>query len=620
MKRAKIFTVILSLCMLAMLAACGRGGDTPAADIPSEPVHELQCSRPGSISGLYSPGGSALAVCSTDYDAGTTTMQLIDAAADKILCEQTLDGAWSLKDQRFADGRLALYSIDRCEWLFLGSGLDELGRLGVPSTDGFFSCDCSAYYYLDDGVIYCLNTADGTNGAVSLSHELRFLELSAFDNQNGRLLAQFYLSPYGSECGTAMLDMASGQVVMLQAERYQPVFTDGGLCLMQFDSDSMGYSALYGSDSFMFANAGIFGSADLYGVDGAPYLISAAGGTTLFSLHDSVSACRLGDFGIAGEMYYSCWLPDENVLIGAVYSGDAFQLYAIAPALLTFTPAADAAPADSPIAVDESLALSYSRTLSSAPIAADLNAAREYADELEDRYGVGILLSSQCREAAELCDRTITLTDTMDADDELGSINTALDALARVLSLYPDGFFAQFKNGAGDGGVLFLLVGSIDSSYGVIGCTYENYLWQYIALDVRMSNSLDSLICHEIWHATENHILSQNYAAFPQDAWAALNPAGFEYYGDASLSDPDQQHWTLYDNSGDGVYFVDSYGRVDEREDRARIMEYFMVHDDEARLLIESPAIRQKLQMMCDAIRSYFDTTGWGALRWESLL
>ena len=49
-------------------------------------------------------------------------------------------------------------------------------------------------------------------------------------------------------------------------------------------------------------------------------------------------------------------------------------------------------------------------------------------------------------------------------------------------------------------------------------------------------------------------------------------------------------------------------------------MEYFMVHEDEAGLLIESPAIRQKLQVMCDAVRNNFDTTGWSAVRWESLL
>ena len=52
----------------------------------------------------------------------------------------------------------------------------------------------------------------------------------------------------------------------------------------------------------------------------------------------------------------------------------------------------------------------------------------------------------------------------------------------------------------------------------------------------------------------------------------------------------------------------------------ARIMEFFMTHDDEAELLIQSPYIRAKLQIMCDAVRRYFDTAGWGTPRWERLL
>lgn len=102
--------------------------------------------------------------------------------------------------------------------------------------------------------------------------------------------------------------------------------------------------------------------------------------------------------------------------------------------------------------------------------------------------------------------------------------------------------------------------------------------------------------------------------------WTALNPEGFTYTGDATLMDSDRLRWTLYGGSLKDVYFVDSYAQVDEHEDRARIMEYFMTHTDEAKLLIQSPVIRQKLQRMCDAIRNNFDTSGWDSVRWEELL
>lgn len=254
-----------------------------------------------------------------------------------------------------------------------------------------------------------------------------------------------------------------------------------------------------------------------------------------------------------------------------------------------------------------------------AGVAESLQQARQYADELEAEYGVRILLSVQCRETAALCDHAITLTDTMGQSEELSAVNAALGALKRSLSLYPEGFFAQFKNGMGEGGVRILLIEQIESNYGAIGCTYENGIWQNIALDVRTGEGMDGIICHEIWHATENHILTKDYSAILPDEWNALNPEGFEYYWDATLVN-NAHEWTLYSGNIANVYFVDSYACVDEKEDRARIMEYFMTHDDEAELLIQSPAIRKKLELMCRAIRSTFDTSSWENVRWERLL
>ena len=65
---------------------------------------------------------------------------------------------------------------------------------------------------------------------------------------------------------------------------------------------------------------------------------------------------------------------------------------------------------------------------------------------------------------------------------------------------------------------------------------------------------------------------------------------------------------------------MDTYSCVAATEDRARIMEFFMAHEEDAQQLIRSPYIRQKLQMMCSAVRQSFDTTGWQDVRWEQLL
>lgn len=183
------------------------------------------------------------------------------------------------------------------------------------------------------------------------------------------------------------------------------------------------------------------------------------------------------------------------MLVGAVYENGAFHLYVIDPVQLSFTEIADTAHISSPFTVNAELAQAYWEEAAGAPVAETLQEAREYADTLEVKYGVRILLSDQCRDAAALCEYPITLTDAL-GTDELSSILLALERLC----------------------------------------------------------------------------------------------------------------------------FVDGYAQVDEHEDRTRIMEYFMTHTDEAKLLIQSPAIRQKLQRMCDAIRNNFDTSGWDSVRWEELL
>lgn len=65
---------------------------------------------------------------------------------------------------------------------------------------------------------------------------------------------------------------------------------------------------------------------------------------------------------------------------------------------------------------------------------------------------------------------------------------------------------------------------------------------------------------------------------------------------------------------------VKGYSRTFASEDRARIMEFFMMRDDDAQELIKSPAIKKKLQHMSSAVRSVFDTSGWENVRWERLL
>lgn len=620
MRHGKIISVLLFvLCFLIIISGCGK--ETADKKKTWEPVTFIQCIQPSVLNSLYPASGSKVAVSQADYENDRTTVQLLDVKMDAVCHEITLDGVWDVKEQAFSDGRLALCRRETNTWKFLSATLGELGEWNAENVDGFFSYDGNTYYYLRDHVLYRQSVGVNDSGKVILPYDLRLLELTAFDAPSGTMVMQFFLSPYGSECGTAVYNIATGSFTMLQKDRYRVTFRKDAVCLLNFDNEKMGYSVTFGGgDRFFFADAGIFSdtAGDLYTIPGSPYLMGITSAhSTLYAADKQINSCPLSNCGIEGEMHSVCYLPDEQVLVGAVYQEGVFRLYVIDPTQIPFTEGVNVASVASPFLVDEALAQSYREAVAGAPVTESLQDARKYADTLEEKYGVKILLSSQCKDAAALCDRALTLTDTMSADDELSCVVTMLEALDRSLALYPKGFPAQFRNGEGDGGLCFLPVEHIESDY--LGCAYERFEWQYIALDVNTSYSPDSVICHEIWHATENHIRSRDYTALPMDEWDALNPKGFSYTG-YDIQRDDTYPGLLYTSLPEEIHFVDSYSCVARTEDRARIMEYIMTCEDEARILMKSPFIRKKLQMMCDAVRNTFDTTGWGNVRWERLL
>lgn len=615
--------LIAAVLMTALLLTGCKASDAEPGH--GNAVRALECSHPAAISGIWPVSGAKAALCLTDAGGAETTVQLIDTDDDSVSGEVKLDGEWVIKQQSFCDKRIALCDREHNRWHFFNANLADLGTVDTENSDGYFSYDAKSYYFLRDDILWRKDLESGQISRVELEYDLRFLDIVAFDSAGSRMLAQFYLSPYSSKCGTALFDPVTGKFSMLQSERYQAVFSGADVCLMSFDEASMGYSVLCGGDdgAFNFADAGIFldGSSEIFGIAGSPYLVgTSAEISTLYSVGQQIKSCRLSDCGVSGAMYTVCYLPDEDTLLGAVYDGSAFRLYAIDAQALEFEYIADSAQTASPLTVNADLAKTYIDESSGGAVAQTLSQARQRADEIGEKYGVQILISSQCAGAASQCDHEITLTDTMDAAEELGSINAALNSLDRCLALYPGGFFRQFKDSAGDGGVRILLVEEIKSDYAISGCEYERGRWQNVALDIRMAYDLDGIVCHELWHATENHILSCDYSLFTVDGWAKFNPQDFSYYENYVQTAPDSRKWTYYSGGSEGVYFVDSYSKTFASEDRARLMEFFMTRDDDAQELIKSPAIKKKLQQMSRAVRSAFDTSGWGLPRWERFL
>ena len=101
-------------------------------------------------------------------------------------------------------------------------------------------------------------------------------------------------------------------------------------------------------------------------------------------------------------------------------------------------------------------------------------------------------------------------------------------------------------------------------------CIQDVYKRQHnIYVDI-FSEGLVGTYCHEIWHATEDHITSINYGEFDVVQWAELNPDGFQYIFDPAESILNEGDYTYFGSTKpNDCYFIDGYAKTNEREDRA---------------------------------------------------
>ena len=130
---------------------------------------------------------------------------------------------------------------------------------------------------------------------------------------------------------------------------------------------------------------------------------------------------------------------------------------------------------------------------------------------------------------------------------------------------------------------------------------HSSYANEHRGAESVSNERLETLLCHEIWHAMEDKLISENWNAIDSWTWSACNPRGFDYYYDYDDAMNEADGSWLYFGTAEDVYFVDAYSTMNPREDRARIMEYIMGAEDVADALAQHPVIRRKLEIMAAA-------------------
>lgn len=209
------------------------------------------------------------------------------------------------------------------------------------------------------------------------------------------------------------------------------------------------------------------------------------------------------------------------------------------------------------------------------------------AEMMGEQYGIEICLGS---DILEPWDYSLTPEYRVDA------INYGLDDLEAALKDYPEGFLERVVEQTSTGILRIALVRDISGD--AIGLQYWIDGDAYIAMEV--GYELRQTVYHEISHVLDNFIITNSYY---YDDWEELNPEGAEY--DYSY-DEHANRWDSPWLDSENRVFVDSYSMSYPKEDRARILEYCMMPDNE--YLFTSEVMQRKLLQICEGIRDCF---GW---------
>lgn len=206
-------------------------------------------------------------------------------------------------------------------------------------------------------------------------------------------------------------------------------------------------------------------------------------------------------------------------------------------------------------------------------------------------------------------------------------IDKMLDLLEKALGKYPAGMLEQLgqKENAGSKLHVYLSGGitPVDET-GIDSIGIQNSLdgILFLVLDVNSFTDLENTIYHEIFHAIEGELNYSEAAFFDYEVWDSLNPKDFVYDYDYQENSANYDFDYTLDDAEHEAYFVDIYSKSFPGEDRARIMEYAMLDEADARRKkIEVPRLQAKLKYICEQIRKGFDTTGWPEKTvWEQAL
>ncbi len=635
----------LALLFIFILSGCKNTVTSKQA------VVELTSSHPSASAQLIDLGAGKAAVFwleESDLEHYSSRIDVIDVCNDKLLHSLRLPDSYIMYNKSY-NGGLMLCSSDFLTYLLLDSELNTIKCITMP--EGIYgepNDDLSCFYYMKDGYLFRMNTSTGECARVPLQWDMRLSYIQECSASSDLLAVSVCTDEYESTYCSGIINWLTGEFVMLNDSLISPLYSGGYFAMNDYDeytdSENTDYrfDYIWGSDSSEGLKLRSVSADELHRPAGwdndfifndwSPYLIgnnwtwddSTQNYTYRPYLHylgDDVSFCNLERYGCTDPLGSYRYLPEKNLLLASSsYDCEEGKLFAVNLDAVEFTFGCEAHDVDFGQLVDSSIGERYLESRVIPQVSENIADLRARADGIENQYGITILMSNQCERMAAFSSYETELTCDYSTSAEREYISSSLDELERALALYPEGFFRQFRDCIGEAGINILLTGTLTGEANAVGLAYTYNSWYNIIMDVKYGIQVGTF-CHEMWHCSENRLPPEAAEEFVDGSWEACNPEGFEYYLDYNQEHEDwEKYLYFYEYDPDNAHFADSYSKTFPGEDRARIMEYIMGSESLADDMMDSPALRRKMEILCRALRAGFNTDGWENVWWERYL
>ena len=218
--------------------------------------------------------------------------------------------------------------------------------------------------------------------------------------------------------------------------------------------------------------------------------------------------------------------------------------------------------------------------------------------EIQNRYGITIQYGKDLKDYEVGGLSIVPLVDS-------NIINENLNYLNHAMSVFPDGFWKEIKNGG-----IPLTVYLIDSfsTYGVTGVTDSNY--NRAIMSIAVQYGFEESFYHETYHYIERYMMKKGYHF---TNWNSYNPANFSY---GTINGNNSYNRTFTSD----VYFVNDYAQTNESEDRASTFEY-MMSSSKASCLNRGKPVWKKATLMSTAMDAVLNSVSPSVTEyWERYL